>query len=906
MTSPTIEDNIPTVSVDVGTIVKQAATANTIQEAALGYAAGGWNVFPVLGDNAGDPRYAKPGVEETPKQPSMKGGLHNASTDTDYLTRILSTEAYRAGGIGYVPTDGMLVLDADNAEAYAFLFDLLGEPTAFTASHEDGAHAGGAHWYVRITGGYINGLSKGSARAHGHDIDVIFGGNGYVVAPPTAIGGKAYRWNGDGRVYGLYDGHPATEWLKSIATPRKRKDAATATRNGNTPRLDEWRADTSWDDILTRNGYANPDILDACGCPVYTHPEGASTPRSVTAHQAGCTESKSSYTETLHAWSTTVQAKFGGDQTISKERFVAVYEYGGDSREHFAAFREGEGIGNEPGGCSFDLAEVLADAAPYTVSDDPSVADITADDLELEARMEAAWDAGTFDEMFARIVERIADKWLRTEAQAAKAGILTPKRRNEDGSIDSLANPWHADRFPMGATTAPDLMQAVFDYSDFTRWVFHKAREMGDSHPTGPFALLLTELIRGGVRTPPNVHPMGTVPLSTNVIRIGESGTGKSLAMTPDKWSALPAGYMPPNNLYANPKHPTVSNIGMSSGVNWDTHRALGSGEVLASLLCDREPVLDDNGKPIKGRYELVQKAHSVLWVEEAEMKATTKRADKDSSTYFDALNAAWAGENPATSTLTNGTIDLPNPFNVFMTGGMQPEVWHRLADQMSGFRQRTLLCDVADPWRTMPEVYIAAEPTPGFKPVPLPKFPANGCTFNLCDEINDARMRAADDAAFNHTSDRVHAESHMLMVRIRLACLAALRHGTVDVTSELWEWTGHLIEHHRRVRAWMDALAEIEKDNFFIGKGKDWALQNSAAYREKLDGEERAAKKIIAAIHEGGGRTSERDARKKCGRDSGYYEAGRDYLTREVIRIVPGNRKNSAFLEFIPETTNG
>ncbi len=883
MTSAIKTDQFPTVSVDVATIVKRAATANTIQEAAQGYAASGWKVFAVQGDKAFKP--------ENRKAPATKGGFHDAFTYTtaDQVERVMK----HAGGIGYVPTDGMLVLDADSPEAYAFLFDLLGEPTALTASHEDGAHAGGAHWYVRLTDGYgaINGLSKGSAKARGYDIDIIGGGNGYVVAPPTMIGGKAYRWNGTGQVYGLYDGHPATEWLRSLATPRK--GGATEPRNGNTPRLDEWRTDTEWADILTRNGYTLTGA-DRCGCEVYKHPDGASTDRSVTAHAAGCTESNSAHPETLHAWSSTVAAKFDGDQTISKERFVTVYEYGGD----FAKFRDGEGIENEPGGCSFDIAEVLADAQPFTVTDDPAVADITADELEMEARMEAAWDAGTFEEMFARIVERIADKWLRTEAQAAAAGIPTPKRYDDDGKLDKLANPWHADRFPMGATTAPDLMRAVFDYSDFTRWVFHKAREMGDSHPTGPFALLMTELIRGGVRTPTNVHPMGRVPLSTNVIRIGESGTGKSLTMTPDKWSAL-AGHIYPGNPYSNA-------FGTSTGHNWDTHRALGSGEVLAELLCDEVPVLDDNGKPIRGRHVYEQKEHSVLWVEEAEMKATTKRADKDSSTYFDALNAAWAGENPATATRTKGVIDLPNPFNVFMTGGMQPEVWFRLADQMSGFRQRTLLCDVADPWRTMPDVYIAAKPVAGFKPVALPKFPANGCTFNLCDEINAARMKAADDAAWNHTSNRVQAESHMLMVRIRLACLAALRHGTFDVTSELWEWTGHLIEHHRRVRAWMDAVAEIERQNNLVNTGKDHALTRSAATQEKCDGEERAAKYIVKYLSENGGEAAERDVKRACGRNATYYAAARDALANaNVIAIIPGSRKGSKRIRLVPETVN-
>lgn len=848
-------------------------------------------VTPTVADEA--VKLASQGVAVLPlrsgeKAPATPNGINDASADPQRVAELFA--AHQDAGLGIAPGRGpvpFLVLDADDATAFEFLTKLLGEPTAYTAGHESGGHAGGAHWYVILPAGVaFPNLTVKSGKALGIDL-IGAGGNGYVVAPPTTLTNRPqpYRWNGP--IHTVAADHKVVLWLKKLDTEEAAARTRKAERNEGpsaTPALDEWMRDTSWSDLLAADGWQSADKDDRCGCPIWTHPWVASTERSATVHEEGCPQSQSDFPGgALHCWSTEAQNRCGG-VSVSKYMYAANVRHGGD----YAVARESEGVPDEEGfglggGAAVDPS--LIDFGPVA----PAPAPVTPIPTPLMNAASGPQVGGSAHNVKGRCLQD--GQWIMDAATAARCGWSTPAPRLENGGNDDTFSPWDRDAFPEGHPCAPDLLQKIFDFNDFTRTVFQNARAYSPVR-TGPVALLMTELIRGGVRANPMFMPLPGSPLSSYVIRVGDSGKGKSVAARTSKWTRF-AG-----------QHKMLPVMREDCEVT----RKLGSGQVLSRMLAEQVEIPDPSD-PTGQKKKVVwqQTDPSLVWLEEPEARSLLKRSKGDASVIFDSLNEGWAGENPGTETMTNGHIPLPRPFNVFFTSGMQLAVWGLLVEQDTGFLQRLLLVAVSDPWRTTSDT-ICAPPSAGYVPPDIPQEALSAGYFTLPPEVHAALTLADSNSAFEHTASDDDWEAHLLQIRIRFVCLFALRMGTTTVTSEMWEWSAYLIEHHRRVRAWTIAAAERKGDKKLVDKGVEIAKVKTAEAAARSTRVQKGAERIIEHLGTlAGGSDTGRNVQRALSRLDDVYEPSLALLVKKGLATTePGKRAGSVIVRLVTPAAEG
>lgn len=146
-------------------LVNKADAPARLGRSALWYAQQGWPVFPLL-----------PGM----KEPYIKNGLNGATTD---LERIRSWWAkHPDSNIGLTTGGTFDVIDVDGPEG----IKSLSETTDLPDMHGRVGTPRGFHLYVKATGhGNRAGMKPG--------IDYR-GKGGYVVAPPSRIDFKQYKW----------------------------------------------------------------------------------------------------------------------------------------------------------------------------------------------------------------------------------------------------------------------------------------------------------------------------------------------------------------------------------------------------------------------------------------------------------------------------------------------------------------------------------------------------------------------------------------------------------------------------------------------------------------------------------------------------------------------------------------
>ena len=152
------------------------STSTTTLNFALRYAHQGWRVIPLPANS---------------KVPALKGWPKKATTHTKQIEKWFAKSNSNIG-IATGSGSGVLVLDVDvkdgagGMESLAVLEEKHGKlPETLTVE----TPSGGRHYYFRDVPGIRNSVSK---LAPGLDIR---GEGGYVVAPPSVVGGQAYNWD---------------------------------------------------------------------------------------------------------------------------------------------------------------------------------------------------------------------------------------------------------------------------------------------------------------------------------------------------------------------------------------------------------------------------------------------------------------------------------------------------------------------------------------------------------------------------------------------------------------------------------------------------------------------------------------------------------------------------------------
>lgn len=232
-------------------------------------------------------------------------------------------------------------------------------------------HHGGGHFYFTLTDEQRACLPRntGSMVWGGADGFAMLWDRRYVLIPPSTRAEGAYELVG--REY------PVPDWLFDAIV--ERGIARNSNRTGHDvdedlkTEIDRWAETVSWASILEPLGWTPTARPDTCGCDVWTAPGNHASPKSATAHDAGCSLGR--YTETnapLHIWTDHPGEPFDqyiadndGRTTLSKLQAVAYIDYGGVVGEAMDKL--------ELGGASTDLDRSLG------VDNKTVVKDIDAD-----------------------------------------------------------------------------------------------------------------------------------------------------------------------------------------------------------------------------------------------------------------------------------------------------------------------------------------------------------------------------------------------------------------------------------------------------------------------------------------------------------------------------------------------
>jgi hypothetical protein len=400
-------------------------------------------------------------------------------------------------------------------------------------------------------------------------------------------------------------------------------------------------------------------------------------------------------------------------------------------------------------------------------------------------------------------------------------------------------DPFDTSLYPKGFPSDPELLYRIFNFSDETRTIFHRARNRRPK-AVNPIGLLMRELIRRGRRCPVDVRWLPGTPKSTYVVVVGRSGTGKSEAAKPDAspWPDLSAPKwledLAAKKIPAEPsKAPKAGAIATPSSqpilipYDFDKTESIGSGQALTDFLITLEG---------KGDNVFVQMLpHPSVLIEEDEMMTLFRAAKAQASTIIPTLNSGWTGAAVGNNTRTHGDRRTTGKYDVYLWAGLQLKFAHELLDQDdSGFFQRTFLCPVTDPYRHIQEPRI---PKPRRTTARNLTFIREGDAFTLDPDVEAEIYAANDDSDFDHLPNpEDEAKSHAGQVRIRIAQLGALMHGTLHISAELWAWTADLMEVCDRVDAWMRAEADRNRAAVAEQKGADLAQMQASAEATKAD----------------------------------------------------------------------
>ncbi len=425
-------------------------------------------------------------------------------------------------------------------------------------------------------------------------------------------------------------------------------------------------------------------------------------------------------------------------------------------------------------------------------------------------------------------------------------------------------DPFDETLYPLGYHSDPELLFRIFDFSEPTRRIFWQAR---DRRPKAvhPAALLVRELTRRGMRCPTQLRVMGK-PLSSFFVLVGRSGTGKTEAQQPDAlaWPGLAAPKwledLAARRVVPQPPAGGKSSAAAATGItapslqpiliphDFDDVERLGSGQVLADHLLDLEGTGENKISKMK--------PHPAVWIQVDELSGLLDAAKSESSTIVPTLTEAWAGLPIGNSTRAHGRRVTNGPYNVFLLGGLQPKLAHKLLPHVdSGFFQRFVFVPVTDAY------FLIGEPDQVSRPVnpaaPMPHITEQDTEF-IIDPAIGPELEA--DLVYSYADHLPNEEdeerSQVNMVRLRLAALCALLHGTLTITYDFWRWAGWVMELSARTEAWM--RVEVERSAAKAGyvKGKDQAYIKAAAQTvaesAMLSTSESITKKLVSAGSDG------------------------------------------------------
>jgi hypothetical protein len=314
--------------------VTGSVTTPTLEDAAVAYAAAGYEVVPLRGKlpHGNCPQCEPRSPAYRPHQPGGCGhelchGLYAATSDPDRVARWWAR--WPAANIGARVPCGLFVLDVDpragGLDAMARL-EADHAPLPPTRTSLSGRCDGGQHrWFLHPGGA----LSVAALRRRGYAGLDLKTHHGYVVLPPSRHPATRapYRW-----AEPVLDPAEPPAWLARLLTlppaPPCRRPLPRPAASGS---VAEWfNTRTSWAEVLGPHGWTCPDPNPDTDGARWRHP-GASNPKSATVRHGLLF---------VYSQATPFQpTEPGAPHGYTRFRAYAVLEHGGDLADAARALR---------------------------------------------------------------------------------------------------------------------------------------------------------------------------------------------------------------------------------------------------------------------------------------------------------------------------------------------------------------------------------------------------------------------------------------------------------------------------------------------------------------------------------------------------------------------------------------
>lgn len=404
--------------------------------------------------------------------------------------------------------------------------------------------------------------------------------------------------------------------------------------------------------------------------------------------------------------------------------------------------------------------------------------------------------------------------------------------------------------YPLGHPNDPALLADIFSSSPALRALYHRAR--GSEIYVGPVALLMGELVRTAEVAGPNAGyttrtAEGTLVrdvLNTFTVVSSPSGGGKSAV------TSATAGFARPTSFQADLATTPVERGGVASG------------QAVVDMLT--ETITDDtgdDGKPHKVT-RMIDPAVATVEVDEL---ASLLASNSTGGYLKDVLLSAWSGKPFGERSRTHGAKRVTGRYVLNLVGGVQParaDVLVGAEAKASGLLQRLVITDVSDPWRPALRKGLMESGVDPSDVTTLPAIPV-GQEVTLPPAARTALAEEQDAVAAGTLAPE---DGHLLHVRMRLACLTALWHGTTEVSTEMWDWSALLIEHHRRARAMTTVLCEDAAQDAETATATRRAVGNVAAADTINDRVAEVATTLLDKI--AAGKSTQREMRRSVSKN--------------------------------------
>jgi hypothetical protein len=585
-------------------------------------------------------------------------------------------------------------------------------------------HKDGGHFWFTVPEGVE--LPEGGGVIAGEGGWAVLWRGKQVLVPPSS------REEGTYRLVGTASELP--DWLRDFivagaAQQAERRVAAAVSARTADP-ISRWAADKTWSDILTPDGWTDTGKPDNCGCPIWTAPGDHHSPKSATAHEAGCSQYDTSMGQApIHIWTDNIPDCIDDvvrerGRTFSKFHYLVFRLYGGDQARAKAEMGIDDGLALGAFEADDAVSTSVIDERPAQESDGEGPDDFS--DFGLPS----------------------GDSGASAPAGGGSGGRGTP------------------------STVLPD---EFWDARPELRHIRQAAR----SKIIPPDAVLQGVLVRLAAMVP------GTLKVDTEILKpvslnyfaalVAPSGVGKSSSVhLASEILQLVPGL---DGLFARP-------IGSGEGLaeSYMGNREEGTGEFYASGPRQGEE---------KTRVVRAQTSHnSLFYLDEGETLAKLM-AERSGATLGQQLRTAWGGD---TLGQANGTAERTRIVNDYAMGlliGYQPETAYSLLDGViQGTPQRFIWSRVTDP--TLPD-HLPDWPGPLDLDLGVlladPAVDEPARKIQVCHEIKHGLVQIQMDRARGKlTEDEQSFNSQRQASLIKISGLLAVLAGRGAVTTEDWE----------------------------------------------------------------------------------------------------------------------